>query len=249
MSTPVEPAGQPAERRAAWARPIKKLTVPQAPPGAVNLNVEGRSLAGALQGFGPLWQKTYRVRLPGLQMTPAEVMRVWKENFPAFQPPDTRFFPTLKTIAPGEVLLINLRVQGLPIDGGVMVVYADDESFTVMTPVGFMEAGWNTFSVYEEDGVVVAQVQSLARTSDPIYEFGFRLAGSRAQEQNWVHVLTNLARHLGINAQPSVAVSCVDPSFQWSQAKNVIYNGGVRSVFYGLAAPARWLVRQARRRR
>ena len=33
------------------------------PEGAANVNVQGRREVGALQGFGQLWQKTYRVRL------------------------------------------------------------------------------------------------------------------------------------------------------------------------------------------
>ena len=32
---------------------------------------------------------------------------------------------------------------------GVMVLYADDESFTLMTPQGHMFAGWITFSATE----------------------------------------------------------------------------------------------------
>ena len=34
---------------------------------------------------------------------------------------------------------------------GVMVLYADDESFTLMTPQGHMFAGWITFSATERD--------------------------------------------------------------------------------------------------
>jgi hypothetical protein len=61
------------------------------PAEAVNLNVEGRRLTGALQGFGQLWQKTYKVRLTGAGVTPKEVVRVWKEEFPSFLPPHSRF--------------------------------------------------------------------------------------------------------------------------------------------------------------
>jgi hypothetical protein len=35
---------------------------------------------------------------------------------------------------------------------GVMVIYADDKSFTFMTPEGHMFAGWITFSAMEQDG-------------------------------------------------------------------------------------------------
>ncbi len=45
-----------------WAKPVSKLHVEDVPAGAKNL-VEGKQLVGPIQGFGKLWQKTYRVRL------------------------------------------------------------------------------------------------------------------------------------------------------------------------------------------
>ena len=42
---------------------------------------------------------------------------------------------------------------GMKFKTGVMVLYADDVSFTLMTPEGHMFAGWITFCAFEEDGV------------------------------------------------------------------------------------------------
>ncbi len=89
-------------------------------------------------------------------------------------------------------MLINASMWGMSVYTGVRVIYADDESFTVMTAEGLPEAGWNNFSAYEEDGRTVAQVQSLARANDPIYEIGFRLVGSTEQERIWTHVSSPL---------------------------------------------------------
>jgi hypothetical protein len=86
------------------------LRVSDVPAGAVNLNVEGRRVVGALQGFGQLWQKTYRVRLTGADVTPEEVVKVWKQEYPYFHPPQSRFYPSLDGVAPGEVMLINAEV-------------------------------------------------------------------------------------------------------------------------------------------
>jgi hypothetical protein len=215
--------------------------VSDAPAEAVNLNVEGRRVAGALQGFGRLWQKTYSVRLTGAAVTPQEVVRVWKEEFPAFHPPQNRFYPSTSGVAPGEVMLINASVQGMPVYTGVMVLYADEESFTVMTAEGLPEAGWNTFSAYEdEDGTTVAEVRSLARASDPIYEIGFRLFGSTAQEKIWTHVLTSLAARFGVSVGVQLQKACVDPTLQWSRAGNVWLNASARSVLYTIISPLRW---------
>src|ERR1043165_1140518 len=180
------PDPQPSQPRDAanWAGRVETLKVADVPTGAVNINVEGRRVVGPLQGFGALWQKTYQVRLGGQHLTPAEVVRVWKERFPEFQPPQNKFFPSVAGVAPGEVVLLNASLQGLSVGTGVMVLYADDESFTLMTPQGHPESGWVTCSAFgdkEDEGTVVVQIQSMARANDPVYEVGFRLFGARAQ--------------------------------------------------------------------
>jgi len=224
-----------------WAKRIDKLEVSDVPEGAADVNVRGRREVGALQGFGRLWQKTYRVTLTGVEASPQEVVRVWKEKFPEFQPPQNRFYPSLAGVAPGEVLFISASLRGMPVHTGVRVIYADDVSFTVMTPEGHPESGWNTFSAHEDDdGRVVAQVQSLARANDPVYEVGFRLVGSTEQERIWTHVLKSLAAHFGCNEPVSLERVCVDPKLQWSQARNIWHNAGARSMLYTMSAPLRW---------
>ena len=63
---------------ASWAKPVSKLSVAEAPLEAMNLNVEGRGVVGPLQGFGQLWQKTYKVQLSGADVKPTEVIKEWK---------------------------------------------------------------------------------------------------------------------------------------------------------------------------
>jgi hypothetical protein len=235
-------------REATWAAPVSKLKISEVPAGATNINVEGRQVVGALQGFGQLWQKTYKVRLPGITISPAEVMNIWKANFPKFQPPENRFFPSMAGIAPGEVVFIEGKVPALPgtpnilpVATGVLVLYVDDESFTVMTPEGHPESGWNTFSVFMESGGLVAQVQSMGRATDPLYEIYFRYLGSSAQQEAaWTHVLTSLAAHLGVRGQVTMTKTLIDSKVQWNQAKNVFKNAGFVTVLYKLSAPLRW---------
>ncbi len=217
-----------------WAQRVERLEVADVPQGAVNLNVSARREVGALQGFGQLWQKTYRVELTGADVAPAEVVKIWKERFPEFLPPQNRFYPSLAGVKPGELLFINATVGGIPVYTGVRIIYADDESFTVMTPEGHPESGWNTFAAYEDDGHVVAQIQSLARANDPIYELGFRLFGATEQERTWTHVLTSLAAHFGVHGPVTMEKIRVDPRVQWSQARNVWHNASIRSLLYTL---------------
>src|SRR5258706_417217 len=170
-----------------WASPVERLKVSTASVGAVPINVAGRHIVGPLQGFGQMWQKTYRVRLSGVNTSPEAVIALWKKHFPDFWPRGNRFYGPLTGIAPGEVGIININMGGgIRLSTGVMVIYADDESFTFMTPEGHMFAGWITFSAMEEDGATVVQVQALIRSNDPIYEMGFRLGfGHKSEDAFW----------------------------------------------------------------
>ena len=251
MNTPSSEEKTKRSDQNAWASPIKQMKVSGAPAGALNINVNGRQLNSPIQGFGRMWQKTFKIRLPGLKLTPETLMGIWKENFQAFQPPENTFYPTMAGIKPGEVLLIEAKVPPfpgmpnfLPVATGVLVMYADETSFTVMTPEGHPEAGWNTFSVFEEDGSLVAQAQSLGRPADPMYEFFLRFLGAGDQQDKvWIHMLEQLAAHFNVSSEVILTKVLVDPSVQWSQAKNIWKNAAVRTVFYLLGAPFRWLLK------
>ena len=130
-----------------WAKPVDKLKVSESPKEAINLNVEGRQLSGLTHGFGQLWQKTYKVRLSGIEITPEEVITAWKANFPKFWPEGNDIYVPLTGIRPGEVGLINLSAPGgMRLSTGIMVIYADDVSFSFISPEGHMFAGMITFS-------------------------------------------------------------------------------------------------------
>jgi hypothetical protein len=230
---------------ACWAEPVSKLKVGRMPTGALNLNVEGRQVVGPLQGFGQMWQKIFKVRLAGTAIESTEVIKTWKEHFSTFWPKESRFFAPLTGIAPGEVALINAVLPGglpLPVSTGMLVIYADEECFTLMTPQGHPVAAWITFSAYEEDGYTVAQVEQLLRTDDPIYEVGFRLLGTKGEDKFWQDTLASLASYFGILGEPvQMYKTCIDPRVQWSEAGNVWQNAVIRTVFYKMASPVLWV--------
>ena len=251
MTNSFSPSGNGLTRDDAyWAQPVSKLKVGRMPTGALNLNVEGRHVVGPLQGFGQMWQKIYRVRLSNAEMKPAEVIKTWKEHFSSFWPKGSRFFAPLTGIAPGEVALINAVLPGglpLPISTGVLVIYADEECFTLMTPQGHPLAAWITFGVYEVDGSTVAQVQTLLRADDPVIEIGFRLLGTRGEDKFWQDTLTALAAHFGVVDEPvQMYKTCIDPKVQWSEAKNVWQNAVIRTVFYKMSSPVLWVGKRLR---
>lgn len=241
----LEPSPPPDVRRSDadhWARPVDRLET----AGSVGLDtVRGRQTMGVIQGFGKLWQKTFRVRLSGVDTTPQDVIRIWKAEFPSFWPRGNTFHAPLTGIEPGEVALLAIGLPGgLKLSTGVVIIYADDESFTFMTPQGHTFAGWVTFSAFadrKDPSVVVAQAQILMRAQNPLTEVALMLGGHRQENAFWEHTLRALALRLGASVEPETQVLCVDARRQWSRIGNIRYDVSVRSALYTATAPVRWL--------
>jgi len=221
----------PAPRDAAnWATKVDRLQV-GARAGVRGTNVDGRRLTGPVQGFGRMLQKSYRMDV-GAAIAPTAAIAVWREHFPEFWPAGNKFAGPLTGIRPGEVALLDLSVGGgVKLSTGVMVLYADAESFTLMTPQGHMFAGWITFSAERSDDSTIVQAQALIRANDPLYEIGMMLGGYRKEDQHWIATLTALGHRLGIEA-PAVTVEArwVDSRRQWRNAGNIWHNSMVRSM-------------------
>ena len=230
----------PEEQRprdaAHWARRVERIRVPDE-SGAVP-NVEGRRMVGPLQGFGKMWQKTYKTRLEGVRVSPEEVVETLKERFPEISGFGEGFRMPAGGLVPGAVALLG----GL---SGVVVLYADEESFTYMTPEGHPFSGWITFSSYaDEDGTTVAQAQLLIRANDPIYEIMMPLGLHKLEDATWQRALAWVADHFGAVGPVETRVTCVDPRRQWRRYPNVRYNAVVLSALHAATAPLRWIRRQ-----
>ena len=230
-----------------WAKPVDRLSAAGV-AGAKDDAVSGKRVAGPLQGFGQLWQKTFRAPLVGVDLTPQALITIWKEAFPTFWPKGQRFYAPLSGIAPGEVALLEIApVPGAPVklSTGVMVLYADDESFTFMTPEGHTLSAWITFSAYREGDVTIIQAQALERPSDPFDELAYMLGGSRQNNKFWEATLRNLAIRVGV-AVPVVETqsTCSDSNRQWRYWRNVRNSATVRSARRTLTAPVRKLTRR-----
>ncbi|MET0902522.1 MAG: hypothetical protein ABWZ52_04710 [Acidimicrobiales bacterium] len=216
-----------------WAPMVERLARPDAPDGAANINVGGRRVAGPVQGFGKLWKKTYRVAI-GPAAAPADVVATWRRDFGSFWPEGSRFYGPITGLEPGEVALLNLTMPGgLELSTGVLVLYADDEGFTLMTPEGHQFAGWITFSAFARSDGTVAQAEVLMRSSDPIYEVGMAFGGHRIEDRFWGATLTALAASLGVAApEVEARTECMDKRRQWRRVGNVRHNAAVRSGVY-----------------
>lgn len=215
-----------------WAKPVARLSVPPMPAEAINRNMNGLAIAGPVDGFGQLWQKTYRLVIDQPGITPQVAIRTLKQNFPRFQPNFNHFYPTSKGIQPGEVVAIDSSTPGGPVSTGVMVLCADDTSFTFITPQGHPESGWVTFTASREGLNTVVQILGLARANDPVYEVAFRTIGSEMQARIWKYVLTSLAAYLGVSPAVTMQALRVDSSLHWNQTANLWYNAQIRTLIY-----------------
>jgi hypothetical protein len=237
---------------ASWAKKVDRLEVDPR-DGVRGTNVAGRRLTGPVQGFGKMWQKTYRMDA-GPHITPEQAIATWREHFPEFWPKGNRFAGALTGINPGDVALLDLAIGGgVKLSTGVFVLYADAESFTLMTPQGHMFAGWITFSAEREREAdtttmkTTVQAQVLMRANDPLYEIAMALGGHRKEDKFWAATLTALGQRLGIK-DPKVETrsTCVDSKRQWRHSRNVWHNSMVRSVLQTIAAPVTGLGRLMR---
>jgi hypothetical protein len=232
----------PPRDASSWARKVDRLEVGPR-DGVRGTNVAGRRLTGPVQGFGKMWQKTYR--MDAGQLPPEQAIATWREHFPEFWPKGNRFAGALTGLNPGDVALLDLAIGGgVKLSTGVFVLYADAESFTLMTPQGHMFAGWITFSATSSGDTTTVQAQVLMRANDPLYEISMIVAGHRKEDKFWAATLTALGQRLGI-AEPKVETTgtCVDSRRQWRHARNVWHNSMVRSVLQTLAAPVTGLRR------
>ena len=230
-------AAPPRDDVASWAKKVERLEVDHR-DGVRGTNVAGRRLTGPVQGFGKMWQKTYRMDA-GSQIQPEAAIAVWRAHFPEFWPKGNRFAGALTGINPGDVALLDLSIGGgVKLSTGVFVLYADSESFTLMTPQGHMFAGWITFSAERAAENTIVQAQVLMRANDPLYEIAMMLGGHRKEDKFWAATLTALGQRLGIQ-DPKVEArsTCVDSKRQWRHTGNVWHNSMVRSMLQTLAAP------------
>jgi hypothetical protein len=236
------PAQAPPRDAAYWAPKVDRLTV-DPEHAAMGFNVAGRRVTGPQQGFGKLWQRTYSAVLKPT-VTPERLIAEWKVNFGSFWPKGNRFGATL--IAPGEVAPIAMKTgAGVKLATGVLVLYADPESFTFMTPEGHMFAAWITFSGHIENETTVMRIQILLRTSDPLFEAAWPVM-KVMEDRFWRQTMRNVAARFGITGIViEEKTVCVDRKRQWKNWRNVWHNMVIRTMLHLLTAPVRLLRRAA----
>ncbi len=224
----------PPRDAANWAAKVDRLTV-RADVKAVGYNIDGRRVAGPQQGFGRLWQRRYSTDLGGA-VAPEALIADWRAHFGSYWPRSGRFYGSMTAIQPGDVAPLNAS----GVVTGILVLYADDTSFTFLTPEGHMFAAMITFSAESADaGSTIAKIDILLRCSDPLFETAWPIA-RRAEDAFWSGTLRNLAAAHGVaHAEVAEHTECVDARRIWRNWRNVRNNAGIRTVWHGVGAPFR----------
>jgi hypothetical protein len=223
---------------ASWARKVERLEVNRR-DGVRGTNVVGRRLMGPVQGFGKMWQKSYRMKA-GSRIEPEQAITTWKEHFPEFWPKGNRFAGALTGINPGDVALHDLAIGGgVKLSTGVFVLHADAESFTLMTRRGTCSRAGSpsppNARAVKPTGDTVVQALVLMRANDPRYEVGMAFGGHGKEDRFWVATLTALGERLGVpNTTVATRTTCVDSRRQWRHANNIWHNSMIRSVLQTL---------------
>ena len=209
-----------------WATKVDRLHVADS-VRAQGYNIEGRRVAGPQQGFGRLWERTSSVRL-GDAVSPERLIADWRADFGSFWPKGGSFFGSLTGVAPGDVAPLTAG----PVTTGVLVLYADDTSFTFMTPEGHMFAAMITFSADRDETGTRARIDILLRTSDPLFEAGW-LFIRPSEDRFWAGTLRNLATAHGVQ-HPLVlqTTTCIDRGRLWRNWRNVFHNAGIRTALH-----------------
>jgi len=217
-----------------WAKSVDRLSLAGIPAGVMNMNVDGRRTSSPVQGFGRLWEKRYRLLLHDTELDPGQIISLWRSEFPDFWPKGNDLFPSRNaSISPGTTALLNLSLPGgLTLATGLVVIYADDRSFSFMTAEGHMLSGWITFSCFRDHQSTFIQVHPLFRASDPVIELGFRLGAAAQEDRFWHETLGNLARRLGTHGEVAQQNILVDPHVQWNRFANIRHSAAIRSALY-----------------
>jgi len=195
---------------------------------------QARTALGHLQAFNlrPIGELEVSV------VHEADWAQAWKAHFPEFWPKGNRFAGALSGISPGDVALLDLAMGGVKLSTGVFVLYADEESFTLMTPEGHMFAGWISFSAEDAGAGTVVQAQVLMRANDPLYELGLTFGGHHKEDLFWAQTLRAVAARFGVD-DPVIETKsvCVDRRRQWGHARNTWHNAMIRSMLQTITHP------------
>ena len=151
-------------------------------------------------GAGPLFHRRYRARVRESRLRPEALIARVAADPDCVAPTEFASFVKLHGDR-GEMRVgdqYRVRMAG-PWDGPVRVVERSATSFRLVTLEGHLEAGQILFSARDEDGLVVFEIESWARSSGPLVHLLYdrlRMA-KEIQLHMWTSMLQRVAEVAG----------------------------------------------------
>jgi Domain of unknown function (DUF1990) len=151
-------------------------------------------------GAGPMFHRRYRVRIRGSMLSPDELVQAVAADPDSVSPSEFATFRKLDGAEGG--MRTNdeyvVRMAG-PWDGPVRVAKRQGTMFRLTTLKGHLEAGQIEFRAYEEEGLVVFEIESWARSKDRLTDILYdRLRMSKeVQLHMWTSTLERIAKLSG----------------------------------------------------
>ena len=160
-------------------------------------------------GAGPLFHRCYRVRIRDSDYSADELVRRVAAEPDSVAPSEFATFRKLD--GSGGRMQVNdeyiVRMAG-PWDGPVRVAKREDAMFRLVTLEGHLEAGQIEFRAYEEDDLVVFQIESWARSKDRLTDVLYdRLRMSKeVQLHMWTSTLERIVKLSGGSRSGSIEI-------------------------------------------
>jgi hypothetical protein len=151
-------------------------------------------------GFGAAFRRRYRVSVDRPLLSPGELMSIVLADPNVACPLELGRFEreveSPRPMEPGEEM--RVRLPG-PWNGPVRVIAVTDRSFRLATLRGHMEAGEIEFRAHDEDGRLVFEIESWARSGDRIFDFLYDRLGIARELQldMWAFFLERVAQVSG----------------------------------------------------
>lgn len=169
-------------------------------PPPLPAEVSHEDIQAPESGAGPLFHRRYRTRIRETTMTPESLIERVSADPDCVAPTEMASFRKVRgdegTMRPNDELVV--RMAG-PWDGPVRVVEKTPTSFRLATLGGHLEAGQIEFSARREDGMVVFEIESWARSATRLIDllYDHLLVTKEVQLHMWTSMLQRAAELAG----------------------------------------------------
>ena len=173
--------------------------VDDAPPPLPE-GVSREEVQGADDGYGPLFHRRYRTRIRDTRHTPESLIASVKEDVDKVAPTEFASFQKVKgepaQMAVGDEYVV--RMPG-PWDGPVRVVETGPRHFRLATLESHLEAGQIEFRSRTDDGFVIFEIESWARSGDRLSNLLYHhlRISKETQLHMWISMLERVAEGSG----------------------------------------------------